>query len=289
GSDKVRNALSDILSQNQVLAHNAKFDVQVLWRHGIECNLDHDTMLMHYVLENKVGRNSLKDMAATYLYVGDYDADSDPYINRLEELPFEDIAYYNAQDVAYTLLLFDMLKNRIRKEERAQKLYLHLLIPAARTLAQMEYRGTQIDLEALERLGIQYEQEMADLYRQMVDITGEEFNPNSPKQIEQILYYRLNLPVMGKPKTDRTTLLKLRKYTDNPFPDLLLRYRKIAKLHSTYVEGLKKGLDQGGRVHGNFNIHTTATGRLSSSGPNLQNIPARGTKDIRNLFVASPG
>src|SRR5690606_26078668 len=178
---------------------------------------------------------------------------------------------------------------RLSQDRSAQRVYYNLLMPAANQLAQMEYLGVQIDTEALERLDQQYQEEMADLYRQMVDLAGQEFNPNSHQQVQDILFDKLALPVVGKLSTDKATLRKVQEYTDNPFPELLLRYRQVDKLHSTYVTGIKKRLDVQGRVHGRFNLHTTVTGRLSSSDPNLQNIPKRDTKEIRNLFVATPG
>src|SRR5690606_33645512 len=121
----------------------------------------------------------------------------------------------------------------------------------------------------------------------MTTHVGREFNPNSPKQLQQVMYYELKFPVIGKVSTDRATLLELKKHEDHPFLDCLLQYRQISKLHSTYVKGIRERLDDKDLLHASFNLHTTVTGRLSSSNPNLQNIPARGTKDIRNLFVAN--
>lgn len=186
--------------------------------------------------------------------------------------------------------LYEALKP---KADEVRDLYYEIELPLARVLAEMEREGFGVDKEGIEEYGKTLKERMSRAEADIFAIAGEEFNVNSPKQLGVILYEKLSLPILKKNKTgystDAETLEKLRFYS--PIIDFLLEYRSLAKLYGTYIEGLLKVIGADGRIRTSFNQKQTLTGRLSSSEPNLQNIPIRTEEgsELRKFFVAKEG
>ena len=185
-------------------------------------------------------------------------------------------------------ILFDLQKELSEKLEAMgmMKLYRDIELPLSEVLYEMENDGFKIDIEVLNKLSNKFSEELADLEKQIFELAGVEFNVNSPKQLAEVLYEKLGLKHGRKQSTSADNLEKI---TDlHPVVPLVLRYRKIAKLNNTYIEGFRPRIDNNGLVHTTFNQTLTNTGRLSSADPNLQNIPIRSDdgKVVRSMFVA---
>lgn len=284
-----RDRISLWFTGKKCIGHNLKFDMKVLWQHGFTgLSTGADTMLMSYVLNMLVGGHSLKHLVREYLnYYQDYSDLTKPYmVAGLETCPPEILHKYNAHDAALTYLLYMHLERILSTSD--QSVLSELLYPASDVLAEMEYLGIMADVPYLKRLDVSLEEELSELLTQLHSCAGTDFNPNSPKQIADVLYNRLGLPVPTRWSTDVDALDMLVRFTNHTMPKLLLKYRNRQKFHATYVRGLLQVADSNSRVHTNFNLHTTVTGRLSSARPiNLQNI-TRGA-EARNIFIATPG
>jgi len=280
-----REQLGQAIQKKTIIGHNLKYDLQVLWRYGIRgVKTGFDTMLAHYTIDERRGTHSLKKLAREYFNAPDYAKDIKMYIDSMENCP-KDIMYrYNAADVSYTYALAEVLQQKL--DSNGRKVLTELLHPASDVLAEMEYLGVMVDVNYLAKLDKELSKEITDLEKQLYETAGREFNPNSPKQLVELLYHELELPVPGRLSTDVDALKAIAQY--HPLPGLLLKYRDRKKFHSTYVTSLREAADNDNRVHTTFNLHGTVTGRLSSSNPiNLQNIPRE--SDARNIFVATPG
>lgn len=203
----------------------------------------------------------------------------------MEDMPLDKLLNYNALDVNYCHAGMEVLKSRFDDNDR--KVLYDILIPATYPLARMETTGILVDTERLEQLDKEFSDKIEQLKLQMYEMVGKQFNPNSPKQLLDIMHNVLEIPVMDKLSTDKHALEILGQFHD--FPKVLLEYRQYVKLKSTYIDGIKEHLDKNNRLHGRFNLHVTATGRLSSSNPNLQNIPKHQGPVIRDLFISPPG
>lgn len=283
--EELRLGLSMVFGGATVVGHNLKFDAQVLWRNGIDCPIGGDTMLLHYVKEHRPGVNALKPLANQYFAAGNYDAEAEAYYRKgMEHMPRDQLYTYNGKDAVYTYRLYRLLEPEVGQHP----VYQRLLLPAYPILAKMEYVGVRIDRARIPELRAEL-QVQAEAQRQVLRqyAARDDFNPSSPKQVAVLLYDVLGLPdISGERKTDRPTLEEL---PEHPAVEALLKYRRVTKLISTYVDAIEARLDENDRLHGHFHLHTTETGRLSSSDPNLQNIPKRQGSLIRDLFVATPG
>nr|WP_221039207.1 DNA polymerase [Gelria sp. Kuro-4] len=282
----IRDKLDVALGRLTIVGHNLKYDLQVLWRHGIPSPCTGaDTMLEHYLLNNLPGTHGLKQLAKDYLNMPEYDAELKPYHKTgFENCPPETLYRYNAKDASYTLQLHRLFQERL--SENDHRVLETLLYPASDVLARMESLGVLVDIPLLRNMDIEYATAVDDLLHQLHQHAGHEFNPNSHKQLLEVLYKELELPIPGRLSSDKDALEELKGY--HPIVDVLLEYRTKKKLHSTYVKALLEAADINGRVHTTFNLHGTVTGRLSSSNPvNLQNIPK--DSDIRKIFIATPG
>lgn len=186
------------------------------------------------------------------------------------------------------LRLFDELKQKCLSENTFS-IYTDIELPLIKVLFDMEQTGFRIDVDLIDKLGSSYSEKIADLEQKIYELAGVKFNINSPKQLGEILFDKLGLPGGKKKSTSADVLEKL--YFINPIIPLILEYRKVAKLQSTYIFGIKKMLDNNNRLHTVFKQALTTTGRLSSTEPNLQNIPVRTPegKEIRKAFIASEG
>lgn len=278
--------LNSALKGKVLIGHNLKFDVKQLWRAGVsDVRVGEDTMLMSYTLDERPGVHKLKPLVRQYLNVPDYDAPIREYYSHMEDCPPIELWKYNAHDAAYTYALRSVL----RRELDADGTWLlhNVLYPAANVLACMEYTGIMVDREYLQGLASKLRDETQTLEQEMYHLIGRQFNPRSQKQLAQLLYHDLGLPIPdGRWSTDKDALAAIQDF--HPLPAKILEYRGKLKMLRTYVEALLDAADDEGRVHTNFNLHGTVTGRLSSSDPiNLQNIPR--TEEARNAFIATPG
>ncbi|OJX02533.1 MAG: DNA polymerase I [Burkholderiales bacterium 70-64] len=281
------------------VGQNLKYDTHVFENHGIRlAGIEHDTLLESYVLEahrnhdmDSLAERHLNRRTITYHEVAGKGASQIGF----EQVPIDRAARYAAEDADVTLHLHRTLYPQIAADARLDRVYREIEIPVSRVLQRMERNGVLIDAEALARQSDQLGRRMLELERQAVEAAGQPFNLNSPKQLGEILFGRLGLPVVrktasGAPSTDEEVLAKLAE--DYPLPRILLDWRALAKLKSTYTDKLPKMVDpRSGRVHTSYSQAVAVTGRLASSDPNLQNIPVRTGEGrrIREAFVAAPG
>jgi DNA polymerase-1 len=276
-----------LLLENETLCwtgQNAyQFDAKFLrQKFDIDVDFKFDTMLAHYTLDERQSGHSLKDMARIYFQAPDYAAG-------LPKGDFEsidrDILYqYLAYDCYYTWKLVPVLDTAMSKEG-VSHVHDSILLPGADALGQMEHSGCLIDAEYLQTYGEELDDEIADALAEVRRVADEpEFNPNSPKQVKELLLGKLELKTLNG-GTDKEALENL----DHPVGNAILDLRLKTKLKSTYVKGLLDSRGPDGRIHGDFNIFGTVTGRLSSSHPNLQNIPTLAGPMIRNAFIPQSG
>ncbi|MGH8664871.1 MAG: DNA polymerase I [Burkholderiales bacterium] len=280
------------------LAHDAKFAMHLLANHGIRlAGIAHDTQLQSYVLESH-RNHELASLAERYLDQSTTSLES--LVGKgaarigFEQVDIAQAGAYAAQAAAVVLRLQQTLLPRIEADERLAQVYGEIEIPVERVLFAMERQGVMLDAQLLEAHGRTLGSRMAAIEQQAYEVAGHPFNMNSPKQICEILFERLRLPVIkktpsGSPSTDEDVLQQLA--LDYPLPKLLLDFRALSKLKSTYTDKLPRMVDASGRVHTNYGQAVAVTGRLSSNEPNLQNIPVRNAEGrrIREAFVAPAG
>ncbi|HHJ40003.1 MAG: DNA polymerase I [Methylothermaceae bacteria B42] len=282
------------------LGQNLKYDAHVLANHGIELKgITHDTMLQSYVLNSTATRHDMDSLALTYLGIKTTHYE-DVAGKGAKQIPFQQVRLeeavpYAAEDADITLRLHQMLWPKLEAEPKLKQLYLDIEIPLVPVLVRMERNGVLVDQNELHRLSQELAERMAAIEDQVFCIAGEAFNLASPKQIQHILYEKLGLPILkktpkGQPSTSEEVLQQLAE--DYELPSLILDYRSLSKLKSTYTDRLPQQIHPvTGRVHTSYHQAVTATGRLSSSDPNLQNIPIRTEEGrrIRQAFIAPPG
>jgi DNA polymerase-1 len=281
------------------VGQNLKYDMHVLANHGLRlAGVAHDTLLESYVVESDKGHD-MDSMALRHLGIATikYDEVTGKGASRIgfDQVDIERAAEYAAEDADVTLRLHEALHPRLAEEARLEALYRDIEVPVMQILFRMERNGVLVDAPQLERQGQQLGLRMMEIERQAHEVAKQPFNLNSPKQIQEILFEREKLPVIkktpsGAPSTDEEVLEQLA--LDYPLPKLILDYRGLAKLKSTYADKLPKSVDPAtGRVHTNYSQAVAVTGRLASSDPNLQNIPIRTEEGrrIRQAFVAPAG
>lgn len=292
--------LGPILGNKQIakIGQNLKYDLVVLRSCGFDVQgLGFDCMLADYLLDPGSRSHSLDEQAARLL--GHETIKISELIGtgrkqkQMNEVAIEDIARYAVQDAILPWHLKQKLEPQLEREELA-KLFADVEMPLVEILAEMEYYGIRVDTERLRKLGEEFERRMQILEEEIYQLAGERFNIGSPKQLQEILFDKLQLPSSKKTKTgistDSEVLEELAAI--HPLPAKIIDYRQYAKLKNTYVEGLATMVcPRTGRVHASFHQAVTATGRLSCSDPNLQNIPVRTEegREIRSAFVAEEG
>lgn len=280
------------------IGHNIKFDNQFMRSSGVNVDGDmFDTMLAVYVLDAADNVFGLKDLGEKYLgqkMIRYSDLLKSTKDMTLRDVTLEEIVAYSGQDAFITYKLYEILKPKMAETGRASDLFSKIEIPLLSVLSDMEYTGVLIDKEYLLSLSKTFEGKCAALYNEMMNFVGVMFNPNSPIQLREILFEKLQLPIIKKtktgPSTDTEVLNKL-KYL-NKFPELLLEYRMYSKLNSTYTVNLVNLINpKTGKIHTTYQQTGTQTGRLSSQDPNLQNIPIKtdAGREIRRAFLPSPG
>jgi len=281
------------------LGQNAKYDTHVLANHDVRlAGVEHDTLLQSYVLESHQ-RHDMDSLAERHLGVKTitYDEVTGKGAGRIgfEQVAVERATEYAAEDADVTLRLHQVLYPQVQSDERLDRIYREIEMPLVAVLFGMERNGVLIDMALLKDLSRQFGEKMGEIEKQAHVQAGQPFNLNSPKQIQEILFEKQGLkPVKktpsGQPSTDEDALSELA--LDHPLPKLLLEYRGLAKLKSTYTDKLPEMINpKTGRVHTTYGQAVAVTGRLASNDPNLQNIPIRTAEGrrIREAFVAPPG
>jgi DNA polymerase-1 len=297
----VRDVLSGILENESIrkLGHNLKYDYQVLKSIGIHMKgVWFDTMIAGYLVDPGKRRYSLDTMAESWCGVKTTTIES--LIGKkgkdqrsFAQVPVDRATRYACEDVIVPILLQEKLAARMQQQQ-VQELFHTIEMPLVPVLAEMEYYGILLDTTMLNTLAEEYTRHLERLSERIYEMAGQRFNINSPKQLSEILFDRLNLPKSKRTKTGRSTDVRaLEQLKDvHPIAEKLIEYREVQKLLSTYIEALpRQVLAVDKRLHTSFNQTIAATGRLSSNAPNLQNIPVRTEegRKIRRAFVAPKG
>ncbi|MBN3494227.1 DNA polymerase I [Vibrio neptunius] len=300
--DWVLEQLKPILEDDaQVkVGQNLKYDASVLARYGIEMKgIKHDTMLASYVYNSVGGKHDMDSLALRFLQHScisfEQIAGKGKKQLTFNQIELEQASPYAAEDADVTLRLHNRLLANIEQDEKLKTIYEEVEVPLVPVLSRIERTGVLIDDMKLAAQSQEIAQRLDELEQKAYEIAEEEFNMNSPKQLQALLFEKMGLPVIkktpsGTPSTNEEVLQELA--LDYPLPKLILEYRGLAKLKSTYTDKLPKMINsETGRVHTSYHQAVTATGRLSSTDPNLQNIPIRNEEGrrIRQAFVAPHG
>ncbi len=281
------------------LGQNAKYDTHVLANHDVRlAGVAHDTLLQSYLLESHQ-RHDMDSLAERHLGVKTitYDEVTGKGASRIgfEQVAVERATEYAAEDADVTLRLHQALFPKVQADEKLARIYREIEMPLVAVLFGMERNGVLLDTKLLRDLSREFGEKMGVVETKAHQLAGQPFNLNSPKQIQEILFDKQGLkPVRktpsGQPSTDEDALTELA--LDHPLPALLLEYRGLAKLKSTYTDKLPEMINpKTGRVHTTYGQTVAVTGRLASNDPNLQNIPIRTAEGrrIREAFIAPPG
>ncbi|EPF7621348.1 DNA polymerase I [Vibrio parahaemolyticus] len=282
------------------VGQNLKYDASVLARYGIEMKgIKYDTMLASYVYNSVGGKHDMDSLALRFLQHSciSFEQIAGKGKNQLtfNQIELEQASPYAAEDADVTLRLHNRLFANIEQDEKLKSVYEEIEMPLVPVLSRIERTGVLIDDMKLSAQSVEIAARLEELEQKAYEIAEQEFNMNSPKQLQAILFEKMGLPVVkktpsGTPSTNEEVLQELA--LDYPLPKLILEYRGLAKLKSTYTDKLPKMINPStGRVHTSYHQAVTATGRLSSTDPNLQNIPIRNEEGrrIRQAFVAPAG
>ncbi|MFA5420887.1 MAG: DNA polymerase I [Patescibacteria group bacterium] len=297
--DKWLKELKEIIEdeRKEKIGHNIKYDLQVLLNYDIEIRGKiFDTMIASYVLNPENRQHGLDSLSFSELgwekisskeLIGD-----DKKIINFEDVDLEKLSNYSCEDADYTFKLSKIFKERLKKE-KLEEVFNKIEIPLIKILSDMERNGISLDSQFLKNLGKKLTKDIKELEEKCFELAGERFNLKSPKQLKEILYEKMDLMQKGikKTKTGYSTAFdELEKIKHlSPIIQLIQGHRELSKLNSTYIESLPKMVYNDNKIHTNFNQTIAATGRLSSSDPNLQNIPNKteiGHK-IRQSFISS--
>ncbi|MGL6277407.1 DNA polymerase I [Aeromonas dhakensis] len=282
------------------VGQNLKYDRNVLLNHGIELQgIAYDTMLESYVLNSTASRHDMDSLARRYLNVEtiSFEEIAGKGVKQLtfNQIELEQAAPYAAEDADITLRLHQALWGKLSAEPGLAKVFSEIELPLLPVLARMERLGTTIEPKLLHQQSQEIEVRLAELEKQAHELAGQEFNLSSPKQLGEILFTKLGLPIIkktpkGAPSTAEEVLAELAETYE--LPQLLMEHRGLAKLKSTYTDKLPLMIKpQTGRVHTSYHQAVAATGRISSTDPNLQNIPVRNEQGrrIRQAFIPCAG
>ncbi|MEC7773945.1 MAG: DNA polymerase I, partial [Pseudomonadota bacterium] len=300
--DYVVKTLGSVIEENQnkAVGQNLKFDIPILSRHGINItNFLADTMLMSYVLNSTATRHGMDRLAEYYLNYTttkytDVTGTASKQIS-FAEVKLDVATNYAAEDADITLRLFNVFSPLLKDKPVQKKLLEDLEYPLVHVLARVEQNGAKIDKKKLANHSQELSEKIDELSKQAFKIAGEEFNLDSPKQLLEILYEKQGLPILkktpkGQPSTNEDTLQRLSE--EYELPRIILQYRTLAKLKSTYTDSLINIENpKTKRIHTSYQQAVTSTGRLSSTEPNLQNIPIKTAEGrrIREAFVPEKG
>ncbi len=296
----LENALSilkDIFEDKAIskIGHNLNFHILMLKQENIEVEGKlYDTMVASYLLNPNKQTHILEEVACEYLQHRKRSfTDVLGKHRSFKEVPINEATLYAAENAELSFELKEILFERL-KEEGLDKLYFELEMPLIKVLAEMQHTGIMVDLELIEMLSKEIEKELTSIQFKIYSLAGEKFNINSTQQLGKILFEKLKLKTGKKTKTGFSTNIEVLEELakSHELPAEILNYRTLYKLKTTYLDTLPKLVNKKtGRIHTTFNQTVTATGRLSSSDPNLQNIPAKGVwgNKIRELFIAPKG
>lgn len=290
--------LQPVLINKAIIGHNLKFDLKVLHRAGLELNnVAGDSLLSAYIVFG-----SERNLSLDSLVFNEFGYQMQPIEDligakgkdqiSLNEVDPAKVSWYSCEDVDFTLKLFTKITKQLDPDDKS--ILDSIEIPLIKVLANMENEGILVDKKYLNDLQVNFKSELDDLTEKIIKLAGMEFNLNSPIQLAEVLFDKLKLPTAGIKKTKTgfsTAADELDKLMhSHEIVPLISSYREYNKLQNTYVESLPEQLDNHNRIHTSFNQTITATGRLSSSDPNLQNIPVRTPlgKKIRGAFIAKP-
>jgi len=300
--ERAFSLLNGVLSSRKIkkIGQNIKYDYIVLKKEGLEMNgIDQDTMILSYLLEPNWGRHSLTRLAEVYLHIQptSYHEVVGKGKNEvtMNAVDISRAAPYACQDADVALQLAGHLWPKIEKQGLSS-LYRELEQPLIEVLAEMEMWGIKVHADVLQDLSLELKEEIDLLQKKIYDISGEEFNLNSPQQLSRVLFEKMGLPPSRKTKATKgfsTSVDVLQELAVKyPIAQYALEYRQLAKLKSGYADSLPRLINpETGRIHTSYNQTIASTGRLSSSDPNLQNIPARGEMGLRfrKAFVPEEG
>jgi DNA polymerase-1 len=286
--------------KTKIVGQNIKFDRNILARYGINlASFENDTMLMSYVLNSTATRHNLDALAQYYLKykTTTFEDVAGKGVKQVtfDLVPMDQAVHYASEDADITYRLHEELKSRLAKEPVLNTLLEEVEIPLITVLSDMEQAGTLVNERVLKAQSKNFSERITKLETEAYELAGQEFNLGSPKQLQEIFFEKLKYPVLqktpgGQPSTAENVLQQLSE--DYELPKIILEHRTLSKLKSTYTDKLPSQISPStGRIHTSFNQTGTSTGRLSSSDPNLQNIPIR-TEDgrrIRQAFEAPNG
>lgn len=286
--------------EQTIIGQNLKYDISVMARHGVNIKAKIiDTMLESYVLNSVASRHNMDDLALNYLGLSTVHfvdiAGKGAKQLKFNQIELDKAGPYAAEDADITFRLHEVLWPRLQAEGRLASVYQDIEIPLVPILSDVERGGVLLDEEQLNLQSRELEKRLHELEQEAYGLAGEAFNLGSPKQLQQIFFEKLGLPVIkktpkGQPSTAEPVLQELA--LDYPLPKVIMEYRGLSKLKSTYTDQLPKQIAQStGRIHTSYHQAVTATGRLSSSDPNLQNIPIRTEEGrrVRKAFTAPDG
>ncbi|WP_445660340.1 DNA polymerase I [Acinetobacter sp. F16] len=280
------------------IGHHLKYDAHILQNHGIELQGWYfDTMLASYVLNSVATRHGMDDVARVYLShlttTFEQVAGKGVKQKTFNQIEIETAAHYAAEDAHVTYRLYEVLSKKLKAVPELDGILHNIEMPVARVLTIMEENGIELDLKFLDQLSVDFSNTIQNLESQIIEMAGQSFNVSSPKQVGEILFDKLGLKGGKKTATGQySTSESILEKIDHPITALILEYRGLSKLKSTYTDGLQKQANNdSGRVHTSYHQALTATGRLSSTDPNLQNIPIRAEigRQIRKAFIAPEG
>ncbi|MAS22384.1 MAG: DNA polymerase I [SAR116 cluster bacterium] len=300
--DQILNQMKPLLEASAVkkVGQHLKYDANVLANHGITlCGIAHDTMLQSYIIDAVGSRHDMGSLALKYLgqRVISFEEVAGKGVKQVsfDHVDIEQAAAYAAEDADVTLRLHETLLPKLEAEPSLNDVYQRLELPLVPVLSKIERNGAFVSVDKLRAQSHEIAIRLAELESHACDLAGQPFNLASPKQLGEILFEKLELPVIkktpkGAPSTAEDVLAELAN--DYELPAVLIEHRGLAKLKSTYTDKLPEMVDsRTGRVHTSYHQAVTATGRLSSSDPNLQNIPIRTQEGrrIRQAFIAPEG
>ena len=298
--DEIIQKIKPILEDPKVekIGHHLKYDAHIFENHGIHLQGWYfDTMLASYVLNAVATRHGMDDVARVYLShlttTFEQIAGKGAKQKTFNQIELETAAHYAAEDAHVTYRLYEVLDRKLKEVPPLSEILHNIEMPVANVLTSMEENGIELNLAFLDQLSVDFAETIQNLENQIIEIAGESFNVGSPKQVGEVLFEKLGLKggkktATGQYSTSEAVLEKI----DHPITALIIEYRGLTKLRSTYTEGLSKQANpETHRVHTSYHQALTATGRLSSTDPNLQNIPVREEigRQIRKAFVAPKG
>ncbi|RSZ27533.1 DNA polymerase I [Acinetobacter bereziniae] len=280
------------------IGHHLKYDAHIFENHGIHLQgWFFDTMLASYVLNSVATRHGMDDVARVYLShlttTFEQVAGKGAKQKTFNQIDIETAGHYAAEDAHVTYRLYEVLERKLKEIPELNGILHNIEMPVASVLTSMEENGIELDLKFLDQLSVDFANTIQNLENQIIEIAGESFNVGSPKQVGEVLFEKLGLKggkktATGQYSTSEAVLEKI----DHPITQLIIEYRGLTKLRSTYTEALvKQANNDTHRVHTSYHQALTATGRLSSTDPNLQNIPIREEigRQIRKAFIAPKG